>query len=45
MTRLTGGSIAYDPEPLERRGPGGVLICCSQPGANVTLDPSDMRGV
>jgi ferredoxin-NADP reductase/MOSC domain-containing protein YiiM len=38
MTGLIGGSISYNPEPLERPAPGNVLVCCSQPGANVILD-------
>lgn len=38
MTGLISGSIAYQPEPLERPAPGNVLICCSQPSANVTID-------
>jgi ferredoxin-NADP reductase/MOSC domain-containing protein YiiM len=38
MTGLIGGSITYNPEPLERPAPGNVLICCSQPNASVTLD-------
>jgi ferredoxin-NADP reductase/MOSC domain-containing protein YiiM len=38
MTGLIGGSINYNPEPLERPVPGNVLICCSQPNAGVTLD-------
>jgi ferredoxin-NADP reductase len=38
MTGLIGGSITYNPEPLERPAPGNVLVCCSQPNANVTLD-------
>jgi ferredoxin-NADP reductase/MOSC domain-containing protein YiiM/ferredoxin len=38
MTGLIGGSISYNPEPLERPAPGNVLVCCSQPDANVTLD-------
>jgi len=38
MTGLIGGSIRYDPEPLERPAPGNVLPCCSQPDANVILD-------
>jgi len=38
MTGLIGGSIAYNPEPLERPAPGNVLVCCSQPDAAVTLD-------
>ena len=38
MTGLIGGSITYNPEPLERPAPGNVLVCCSQPNASVTLD-------
>jgi len=38
MTGLIGGSIGYNPEPLERPAPGNVLVCCSQPDASVTLD-------
>ncbi len=38
MTGLIGGSIIYDPEPLEMPAPGNVLVCCSQPNAGVTLD-------
>jgi ferredoxin-NADP reductase/MOSC domain-containing protein YiiM len=38
MTGLIGGSITYNPEPLESPAPGNVLVCCSQPSAGVTLD-------
>ena len=38
MTGLIGGSITYNPEPLERPAPGNVLVCCSQPNTGVTLD-------
>jgi len=38
MTGLIGGSIIYNPEPLESPAPGNVLVCCSQPKASVTLD-------
>ena len=38
MTGLIGGSITYNPEPLEKPAPGNVLVCCSQPNAGVTLD-------
>jgi ferredoxin-NADP reductase/MOSC domain-containing protein YiiM len=38
MTGLIGGSIIYDPEPLERPASGNVLVCCSKPSAAVTLD-------
>ena len=38
MTGLIGGSITYNPEPLEMPAPGNALVCCSQPSAGVTLD-------
>ncbi len=38
VTGLIGGSITYQPEPLEMPIPGNVLVCCSQPNANVILD-------
>jgi len=38
MTGLIGGSVIYNPEPLERPAPGNVLVCCSQPITGVTLD-------
>jgi ferredoxin-NADP reductase len=38
MTGLIAGSVTYNPEPLERPAPGNVLVCCSQPNTDVTLD-------
>lgn len=38
MTGLIGGSVSYNPSPLEKPAPGNVLVCCSQPEANVILD-------
>ncbi len=38
VTGLIGGSITYNPKPLERPAPGGVLVCCFQPNSGVTLD-------
>jgi ferredoxin-NADP reductase/MOSC domain-containing protein YiiM len=38
MTGLIGGSITYNPEPLETPASGNVLVCCSRPDANVILD-------
>jgi ferredoxin-NADP reductase/MOSC domain-containing protein YiiM len=38
MTGLVDGSITYNPEPLEQPAPGNVLVCCSQPNTNVTID-------
>ncbi len=38
MTGLIGGSVTYNPEPLERPAPGNLLVCCSHPNEGVTLD-------
>ena len=38
MTGLIDGSVVYNPEPLEMPAPGNVLVCCSQPNTDVTLD-------
>jgi ferredoxin-NADP reductase/MOSC domain-containing protein YiiM len=38
MTGLIGGSVNYNPEPLEMPAPGNVLLCCSRPGADIILD-------
>jgi ferredoxin-NADP reductase/MOSC domain-containing protein YiiM len=38
MTGLVGGSVTYNPEPLERPASGNVLVCCSQPNAGIILD-------
>jgi ferredoxin len=38
MTGLIGGSITYNPEPLERPSSGNVLVCCAQPRADVMVD-------
>jgi ferredoxin-NADP reductase/MOSC domain-containing protein YiiM/ferredoxin len=35
---LIGGSVRYDPEPLEPPADGNVLICCAQPETDVELD-------
>ena len=35
---LIGGSVRYDPDPLEPPASGNVLICCSTPSADVELD-------
>ncbi len=35
---LIEGLISYQPEPLERPADGIVLLCCSQPREEVTLD-------
>jgi ferredoxin-NADP reductase/MOSC domain-containing protein YiiM len=38
VSGLISGEVTYRPEPLDKPGPGNVLICCSQPGANVIID-------
>ena len=38
ISGLISGEVSYRPEPLDRPAPGNVLICCSQPGANVIID-------
>jgi ferredoxin-NADP reductase/MOSC domain-containing protein YiiM len=38
MTGLIGGSITYNPEPLERPSSGNVLVCCAQPSADLVVD-------
>ena len=35
---LIGGSVRYDPEPLDPPADGNVLICCSRPESPVELD-------
>jgi ferredoxin-NADP reductase/MOSC domain-containing protein YiiM len=35
---LIGGSVRYEPEPLEPPAEGNVLICCARPESEVELD-------
>ncbi|MBV8565844.1 MAG: MOSC domain-containing protein [Methylobacteriaceae bacterium] len=35
---LIGGSVRYDPEPLEPPAQGNVLICCARPATEVGMD-------
>jgi ferredoxin-NADP reductase/MOSC domain-containing protein YiiM/ferredoxin len=37
-TGLVSGEVSYRPDPLEPPALGSALICCSQPGGEVTLD-------
>jgi len=37
-TGLFDGTVAYDPEPLETPATGNVLVCCSRPGSDLTVD-------
>ena len=38
QTRLSAGEVSYDPEPLQSPEEGTVLICCSQPLGDLTLE-------
>jgi len=38
VTGLVSGEVSYRPDPLEAPEAGSVLICCSQPGGEITLD-------
>jgi ferredoxin len=35
---LIGGTVQYQPDPLELPAPGNVLICCSRPSGEVEVD-------
>ena len=35
---LIGGTVAYDPDPLEPPATGNVLICCSRPSSEIEVD-------
>jgi len=35
---LIGGSVSYEPDPLDPPAPGNVLICCSRPCADLVID-------
>jgi ferredoxin-NADP reductase/MOSC domain-containing protein YiiM len=35
---LVSGTIAYDPEPLDKPADGNLLVCCSQPGSDIVVD-------
>jgi ferredoxin-NADP reductase/MOSC domain-containing protein YiiM len=37
-TALLDGKVAYTPEPLEPPAAGNLLVCCSQPGSDLTID-------
>ena len=37
-TGLIAGTVHYLPDPLEPPGNGNLLICCSQPSADIVLD-------
>jgi len=35
---LIGGSVTYDPDPLDPPASGNLLICCSRPHGDVVID-------
>ncbi len=35
---LIGGTVQYQPDPLEPPAPGNILICCSRPSGDVEVD-------
>jgi MOSC domain-containing protein YiiM/ferredoxin-NADP reductase len=35
---LISGTVAYEPEPLDKAADGNLLICCSQPVRDVVID-------
>jgi ferredoxin len=35
---LLSGTVRYAPEPIATPSPGGILLCCAQPTADVELD-------
>jgi ferredoxin len=35
---LIGGSVTYDPDPLEPPANGNLLLCCSRPQGDIQLD-------
>jgi ferredoxin-NADP reductase/MOSC domain-containing protein YiiM len=37
-TAVISGTVRYDPAPVDDPADGSVLICCSQPGDDLTLD-------
>ncbi|MFG2827513.1 MOSC domain-containing protein [Streptomyces sp. NPDC048434] len=38
VTGLLGGSVSYDPDPVEPPADSNALICCSRPRQDVVLD-------
>jgi ferredoxin-NADP reductase/MOSC domain-containing protein YiiM len=37
-TNLMSGAVSYEPDPVDDPADGSVLICCSQPAADLALD-------
>ncbi|HET6549055.1 MAG TPA: hypothetical protein VFG79_11390 [Solirubrobacter sp.] len=35
---VLAGAVSYDPDPLEPPLDGRVLVCCSRPATELTLD-------
>lgn len=38
MQSLTSGKVEYVAEPLDEPGPGKLLLCCSRPSGDVTIE-------
>ncbi|WP_436532646.1 MOSC domain-containing protein [Actinoplanes sp. HUAS TT8] len=38
VTPVLGGSVTYDPQPLEMPSAGEALLCCARPADDVVLD-------
>nr|WP_238437250.1 2Fe-2S iron-sulfur cluster-binding protein [Frankia sp. AgB1.9] len=38
QTTVVAGTVRYSPEPVDPPADGTVLICCAQPGEDLTLD-------
>ena len=35
---LVSGTVAYEPEPLDKPADGNVLICCARPAGDIVVD-------
>jgi ferredoxin-NADP reductase/MOSC domain-containing protein YiiM/ferredoxin len=35
---LVSGTVAYEPQPLDKPADGNLLVCCSQPTSDVVID-------
>jgi ferredoxin len=35
---LVSGTVAYEPEPLDKPADGNLLVCCSQPSGDIVID-------
>ena len=37
-TALVGGTVYYQPDPIDAPSDGNVLICCAQPNSDIVID-------